>query len=130
MKKARYMLATSSRFLFVLLVLASAFLYAMFQGGKVSWTVFYMVVPFILYSVALFFYPLFDLTAERIIRTPVVQNGGKLIVSITVKRKFRFPLLYTVATEKFADHEIAALANGKLKTLFCLRISKRSGVGI
>ena len=44
--------------------------------------------------------------AERIIRTPNVENGGKLIVSLTVKRNFPFPLLYTVITEKWRIEEL------------------------
>ena len=124
MRKARSFLATISRFLFVLVVLASIFLYAMFQGGIVSWTVFYMLAPFIVYSIALFFYPLSKLTAERIIRTPVVRNGGKLVVSVTVKRKFRFPLLYMVATEKILNSNIAFLAGGKTKHFFVFGFHK------
>ena len=95
MMKMGRLLDASSRFVFVLLILASTFVFAMFQGGTVSWTIFYTILPFVLYSLALFFYPLFDFRAERKIRTSSVQKGGKLIVSITLKRRFRFPLLYT-----------------------------------
>ena len=115
MKKARSVFSTVSRFLFVLFILISAFLFTMFQGGEVSWTIFYILLPFILYSVVLFFYPLSSITAERVIRTPAVQNGGKLIVSLSVNRKFRFPLLYTVVTEKFTDRQLDILAGGKQK---------------
>ena len=78
MKQVRKLVTSSGRFVFVLLVLLSAFVFAMFQGGYVSWTIFYAILPFVFYSIALFFYPLSNLTAERIIRTPNVQNGGKL----------------------------------------------------
>ena len=81
----------------------------MFQGGTVSWAIFYIILPFVIYSILLFLYPMSEMTVERIIRTPHVQNGEKLIVSLTVKRKSRFPLLYTVVAEKWTGHEIALL---------------------
>ena len=43
----------------------------------------------------------------------------KLIVSLSIKRKRRFPLLYTVASEKWAEREIAILAGGKVRSI-CL----------
>jgi len=75
----------------------------MFQGGQVSWTIFYAILPFVIYSTILFFYPLSDLKIERTLQTEGVQQGGKLIVVVTVKRKWRFPLLYTVISEKWND---------------------------
>ena len=98
MTTVRKMIDISSRLLFVLFVLVATFVFAMFQGGMVSWTIFYIILPFIIYSLLLFFYPMSKMTVERTIRTPHVQNGEKLIVSLSIKRKGRFPLLYTVVT--------------------------------
>lgn len=124
MLRKNKLLAIYGRFAFILLVLVSAFVYAMFQGGKVSWTIFYMILPFVCYSMLLFFYPLSDLIVERTIRTPNVQKGEQLVVSVTLKRKFRFPLLYTVATEQWAERDVAALAGNRLKHLFVLGLRK------
>lgn len=124
MRKVKSLLAPYSRFLFVLFVFVSIFFFAMFQGGKVSWTIFYILLPFIIYSITLFFYPLSNMAAERIIHTPNVQYGGKLMVTVTLKRNFRFPLLYIIATEKFADNEIPNLAGDKLKHFFVLGFKK------
>ena len=110
--------------LFVLFVLVSTFVFAMFQGGIVSWTIFYIILPFIIYSLLLFFYPMSKMTVERTIRTPHVQNGEKLIVSLSIKRKGRFPLLYTVASEKWAEPEIVILAGEKLNRLFVFGFRK------
>ena len=125
MLRKNKLLAIYGRFAFILLVLVSAFVYAMFQGGKVSWTIFYMIVPFVCYSILLFFYPLSDLMAERTIRTPNVQKGERLVVSVTLRRKYRFPLLYTVATERWAERDVAALAGNRLKHLFILGLRKK-----
>lgn len=118
MTTVRKMIDISSRLLFVLFVLVSTFVFAMFQGGMVSWTIFYIILPFIIYSLLLFFYPMSKMTVERTIRTPHVQNGEKLIVSLSIKRKDRFPLLYTVVSEQWAEPEIVVLAGEKLKRLF------------
>lgn len=118
MKNARRLVRSYSRFIFVLFVLLCAFVFAMFQGGYVSWAIFYAILPFVIYSISLFFYPLSLLTVERVIRTPRVQNGEKLTVIITVKRRFRFPLLYTVVLEKLRDAEQLLSVENKLKKLF------------
>ena len=124
MTTAKKMIGTSSRLLFVLFVLVATFVFAMFQGGMVSWTIFYIILPFTIYSLLLFFYPMSKMTVERTIRTPHVQNGEKLIVSLSIKRKGRFPLLYTVASEKWAEPEIVLLAGEKLKRLFVFGFRK------
>lgn len=116
MGQVRKLITNFSRFVFVLLALLSAFVFTMFQGGYVSWTIFYAILPFAVYSIALFFYPLSSLTAERIIRTPGVQNGGKFIVTLAVKRNFRFPLLYTVVSDKWREELL--VTEGKLKKIF------------
>ena len=114
---------SASRFLFVLLIAISAFVFAMFQGGVVSWTIFYAIIPFIIYSIVLFFYPLIDFSAERLFRTPNVQHGEKLSVNILLKRRFRFPLLYTVIEEKWHDDTLLK-ETGELKKLFVLGFKK------
>lgn len=124
MGRARKLVTSIGRFIFVLLVLLSAIAFVMFQGGSVSWTIFYAILPFALYSIALFLYPLSMLTAERIIRTPSVQNGGKLKVGLSVKRNFQFPLLYTVVTEKWREEEFLLSTGGKPKKLFIFGFRK------
>ncbi|WP_254178186.1 MULTISPECIES: DUF58 domain-containing protein [unclassified Planococcus (in: firmicutes)] len=86
--------------IFVLILLFLTFSFAMFQGGFVSWFVFYVSVPFILYSVLLSFYPLQNLRAERVVHTPRVRNGHRFSATVTVRRTFPFPLLYTVLEEQ------------------------------
>ncbi|QUW23659.1 DUF58 domain-containing protein [Sporosarcina sp. Marseille-Q4063] len=125
MKRFRKLLSIWGRLVFVLFILVSAFVFAMFQGGYVSWAIFYAILPFILYSLFLFLYPLRTVTAERIIRTPSVENGGKLVVSLTVKRDFPFPLLYTVISEKWSDEEILLVTKGAMNKLFVFGFQKK-----
>ncbi|ANU11759.1 hypothetical protein A1A1_11652 [Planococcus antarcticus DSM 14505] len=88
------------RLLLVLFILFLTFSFAMFQGGFVSWFIFYMVLPFILYSVLLTFYPLQDVEASRKIHTAQVRKGGSFSATATIYRKTSFPLLYTVLSEQ------------------------------
>lgn len=84
--------------LFVLLV--AAFVYAMFQGEFVSWFLFYLIIPLSIYSFLLFFYRIHDVEIERTIETRQIYSGGKFSASVHVKRKNRFPLMYTSFEEK------------------------------
>ncbi|MBT2569723.1 DUF58 domain-containing protein [Planococcus sp. ISL-110] len=88
------------RLFIVLIILFFTFSFAMFQGGFVSWFIFYMSLPFILYSVLLTFYPLQDVEASRKIHTAQVRKGGSFSATTTINRKTAFPLLYTVLSEQ------------------------------
>ena len=87
-------------FLGVLFLLVVAFVYAMFQGGFVSWFLFYLIVPISLYSLLLYINSLADIDVERIIETRKVQSGGRFSATIRVTRKNRFPLMYVQIEEK------------------------------
>lgn len=87
-------------FIGILVLLLGTFVYAMFQGGFVSWFLFYLIVPLSLYSLLLFFYPLSKLEAERIIETRKVYSGGRFSATIKVTRNNRFPLLFVWFEEK------------------------------
>ncbi|WP_313893485.1 DUF58 domain-containing protein [Psychrobacillus sp.] len=87
----------------ILVLLVATFVYAMFQGGFISWFLFYLIVPLIIYSLFLFFYPLSKVEVERTIETRKVYSGGKFSATINVKRKNRFPLLYVSFEEKVSD---------------------------
>ena len=58
---------------FILLI--ATFMFAMFQGGFVSWFLFYTFLPFVLYSFVLFFYPLSSFDVERkLIKKNILQE--------------------------------------------------------
>ncbi|MBB4826701.1 uncharacterized protein (DUF58 family) [Sporosarcina luteola] len=124
MKQGFQFLNASSRFLFVLLLLAATYVFAMFQGGKVSWSIFYILLPFVLYSCLLFFYPLRDLTAKRQIISRTLERGGKLEVKLLIQRTIPFPLLYTIVSDKWEDPSIAKLVGERGKRLFLFGFRK------
>ncbi|MFD1032271.1 DUF58 domain-containing protein [Metaplanococcus flavidus] len=100
MTQFRKALALWGRIIFVFFILLLTFSFAMFQGGFVSWFIFYMALPFMLYSLLLNFYPLEDIQLSRKIHTTQIRRGQKYSATVRMNRKLSFPLLYTVLTEK------------------------------
>lgn len=88
------------RIVVVLFLLFLTFSFAMFQGGFVSWFIFYMSLPFIVYSMLLAFYPLQKIEVSRTVHTTQVRKGGDFSATVTIYRKNPFPLLYTVLSEQ------------------------------
>lgn len=84
----------------IFILLVASFVYAMFQGGFVSWFLFYLVIPLSIYSLLLFIYPISKIKVERKIETREIYSGGKFSATILVKRNNRFPLMYTSFEEK------------------------------
>ncbi|MBS4220610.1 DUF58 domain-containing protein [Bacillus sp. FJAT-49711] len=81
------------------LLLALAYSYAMFQGGFVSWFLFFSFLPFALYSIGLFIYPLNDFQIERVFSPTQLSSGDEVTVNITLTRKIPFPLLFLVVAD-------------------------------
>ena len=82
-----------SGIIFLLLV---TFSFAMFQGGFVSWFLFYSVLPLVLYSITMAFYPIQRLKVERYISKNKLMAGEEIEVTIVIKRRSNFPLFYVV----------------------------------
>lgn len=85
--------------LFILILLAALFSYAMFQGGFVSWFLFYSYLPILLYHLCLLFYPLNHWKVSRTLPRRIVQAGDAIDVTIHLERKFPLPLYYGVVEE-------------------------------
>ena len=105
------------RLLFVIFLLIFSFSFAMFQGGFVSWFIFYTLLPFALYSFVFFFIPISKIQAERYIQTAQIRKGGKLIVTVKLKRTSRFPMLYLVIKELTQSPQLIRHAESQLKTV-------------
>ncbi|WP_241680319.1 DUF58 domain-containing protein [Metabacillus mangrovi] len=87
------------KLILLLTLTALAFCYAMFQGGFVSWFLFYAFLPFAVYSVLLAVYPLQSFEASRAISQDQLAPGDVLKGEITLTRNFPFPLIYLIAEE-------------------------------
>lgn len=117
MKKLKDSWALGGRLLFVILLVISAFTFAMFQGGFVSWFIFYSLLPFALYSIAFFFSPISKIEVERYIQTAQIRKGGKFIATVKIKRPTRFPMLYLVVNEVTQSTVLTRHAGTLLKSI-------------
>lgn len=86
--------------LLLLLLVAFAFAYAMFQGGFVSWFLFYSFLPFAVYGFCLSLYSLSTFKVQRVFVKKEYKAGEKANIVVKMKRQRRFPLFYLLVEEE------------------------------
>ncbi|MCY7759208.1 DUF58 domain-containing protein [Bacillus inaquosorum] len=96
MKKKLQWLVYGWKLIVLTLLTGAVFSYAMFQGGFVSWFLFYAFLPFVVYAVLLALHPLRSFQASRQMAKTQLHAGDRLGVSVTLRRKLPFPLMYMV----------------------------------
>ncbi|MFC5713880.1 DUF58 domain-containing protein [Thalassorhabdus alkalitolerans] len=82
------------KFFFLLLLLAGLYAYAMFQGGFVSWFLFYSAVSLVGINLLFVLFPWRMVEVKRSIETTTLPSEGICEVTLTVTKKAPFPLLY------------------------------------
>ncbi|WP_059174264.1 DUF58 domain-containing protein [Bacillus sp. FJAT-27445] len=113
------------KLLILLALVILAFCYAMFQGGFVSWFLFYSFLPFAAYSLAVAFYSVQDgIEVERQLPKQEFVAGEPLKVHTIMKRERAFPLFYLLAEEKLSDSLMNAVPMEKTKALLFPGFSK------
>ena len=96
----------------------------MFQGGFVSWFLFYSFLPFAIYCVALSFYSLNELEVTRILPKSDYNAGEPLKVEVSVKRAKSFPLFYLLIEDHLSDSLKFAPQQKKPKALLLPGLEK------
>lgn len=92
-----------ANFLSIVILFAILFAYAMFQGGFVSWFLFFSFLPIFIYHLGLLFYPIQRWKVTRKLSEGVVRAGNKVTVSIKITRLIPFPLYYCIVEEIFPE---------------------------
>lgn len=87
----------------MVILFAILFTFAMFQGGFVSWFLFFSFLPIFLYHLGLLLYPMKRWHVTRRLSDNNVRAGGKVSVTIQITRKIPFPLYYCIVEEIFPD---------------------------
>lgn len=83
------------KMIFIVTIIAIVFSYAMFQGGFVSWFLFYSVIVVVLLSLSTLIVPLSRMKLSRtIINKDTVFSGDDLLVEIELKHRFFHPFCY------------------------------------
>ncbi|SCM94207.1 Uncharacterized protein BWINRASL_01965 [Bacillus mycoides] len=100
MKRLLRALYHVTKLLLIPLCVVLTFVYAMLQGGFVSWFLFYSTIPIGLYSLLLPFYALRDAEVKRTTNQNEYVAGERFLSTIIIKRKFPFPLLYLIIEDE------------------------------
>src|SRR5574342_702340 len=103
MKKTWMLLKKVWKFILLLILILLTFSYAMFQGGFVSWFLFYSFLPFAIYCMALSFYSLNELEVSRILPKIDFNAGEVLQVTVKVKRAKVFPLFFLLIEDNLDE---------------------------
>ncbi|ELK48290.1 DUF58 domain-containing protein [Halobacillus sp. BAB-2008] len=83
----------------ILLLFGVLFSYAMFQGGFVSWFLFYAFLPFLLYMLGVLLYPINNWKIDRRLSKRTAMGGETVEVEVTMTRRFAYPIYYCVIEE-------------------------------
>ncbi len=75
----------------------------MFQGGFVSWFLFYALMPVLLYYAGLLFTPIHKWRIERQLSQSTLNTGGRMTMTVRMHRRFAFPLYYMVVEEQVPE---------------------------
>ena len=102
----------------VIFLLIVTFCFAMFQGGFVSWFIFFAVLPFLIYTILLQFLPVRITNVKRTISPDFVTRGSKVKVHVTFQNKTLFPLVFLTVREKMNTTDLEVHMEGKSQNLF------------
>ncbi|MRH44896.1 DUF58 domain-containing protein [Aquibacillus halophilus] len=85
----------------ILLIFVVFFTYAMFQGGFVSWFLFYSFLPLLVYLFLLLIHPISKWSVKRTLSQNVARAGDAITVNVEIKRRWPFPIHYCIIEEFF-----------------------------
>ncbi|TDL31215.1 DUF58 domain-containing protein [Jeotgalibacillus sp. S-D1] len=117
MKKIWHGLQEISKTLLLVILLAGTFSFAMFQGGFVSWFLFYSFLPFALYSLLVMAYPLSDFSVSREIQSDELKAGSHVAITIHLTRKYPFPLFYLVIEDQVSNSIFSSTKISQVKKM-------------
>ncbi|MCL6574031.1 MAG: DUF58 domain-containing protein, partial [Bacillus sp. (in: Bacteria)] len=124
MKKGWNLILKAWKFILLLLLILLTFSYAMFQGGFVSWFLFYSFLPFASYCIVLFFYPLNEFEVTRVLPKTDYNSGESLKVTVNIKRSKFFPLFYLLIDDQIDNKLKSAQQQKKTHVLLFPRMKK------
>ena len=120
MKKIRYFLKHGGRLITVMALLVITYCYAMFQGGFVSWFVFFTILPFSIYSILLAIVPIRLQQVSRTLSKDVIERGDTIEVTVRFRNNSWFPIVFMTACEMPINSEFYEELNGNAMKLFLI----------
>jgi len=110
--------------LFVVGLFVAIFSYAMFQGGFVSWFLFYSMVTLVILMLVYSMIPLGSFEITRNTRKEAMPSGSEFEVELTIQRKWSFPFLYLIVEDEMGEGLKKQLAPHAAKVIFYPTIQK------
>ncbi|WP_088106116.1 DUF58 domain-containing protein [Halalkalibacter urbisdiaboli] len=89
-----YRLKTYGKYVILLLIVVAVYSYAMFQGGFVSWFLFYSVLTVLGLTIVVSFFTFRGFQVERTFDKNALHAGDTLNVRITIKKSVFHPFFY------------------------------------
>lgn len=120
MKKLWAIVLPKFKIVTLLFLFIVSFIYAMFQGGFVSWFLFYAFTPFVIYSLLLSVYPLKNVEVHRRFHRHDYKAGEEMVIDIRIKRTSRMPLLYIVVEDQIPERFLTQFTSKYRAMLFPL----------
>lgn len=118
MRRIKQYLKKSGRFITIITLLVLSFCYAMFQGGFVSWFIFFTVLPFLVYSLLLSLVPLQITNVRREMEPTQLVRGDSVRITVSFENKTRFPIVFLVVKELDMDERFYRIEDGRSSNLF------------
>ncbi len=118
MNRIRDFFLHSGRFVTVIVLLVITFSFAMFQGGFVSWFVFFTILPFSFYSILLALLPIHFKEVSRTLSKSHIERGDSVFVTVTFHNTGWFPLIFLTVRELAMEEGLYEAANGQMSKLF------------
>jgi uncharacterized protein (DUF58 family) len=118
MKRIKHFFQHGGRLIIVILVLLFAYSYAMFQGGFVSWFLFFTLLPFSLYSILLAIVPIRIMEISRTFSKGRLEREDDVVVTVKFRNKSWFPIVFLTVKEIPMDDGFYEALNGNASKLF------------
>ncbi|MER2121337.1 MAG: DUF58 domain-containing protein [Solibacillus sp.] len=118
MKGIKQFLKHGGRLITVVSLLIITYCYAMFQGGFVSWFVFFTILPFLVYSILLAIIPIRFKEISRTLSKERIERGSNVQVTVTFRNTSWFPFVFMMVRELPMREEHFEKPNGNVTKLF------------
>ncbi|MEK4427246.1 DUF58 domain-containing protein [Solibacillus sp. FSL K6-1523] len=106
------------RLVTVVSLLVITYCFAMFQGGFVSWYLFFTLLPFVIYAILLAIMPIKITEISRTLSKERVERGDNIVVTVKFRNASWFPIIFLTVRELPMDSRFYEAANGHSSKLF------------
>lgn len=106
------------RLVTVVSLLVITYCFAMFQGGFVSWYLFFTLLPFVIYAILLAIMPIKITEVSRTLSKERVKRGDHIVVTVKFRNASWFPIVFLTVRELPMDSDYYESTTKKVSKLF------------